>query len=145
MSQVFFEDYPFLPKITPDTQPFWDGCRQHRLMFQKCAACGHVRWPASIICPVCNSFEYGWLQSEGKGHVYSYVVFHRAFHPAVEARLPYVVASVQLLEGPVLLTNIIGCDTINICCDMPVKVVFADTRKGVVLPLFEPCGPVAKG
>jgi len=42
-----------LPKINSDVKPFWNGCKNYELKFQKCQACGHVRWPASIIYPKC--------------------------------------------------------------------------------------------
>ena len=40
-------------------------------------------------------------------HAGELVVYHTAYHPAFESRLPYNVALVQLEEGPRLLTNIV--------------------------------------
>ena len=34
-------------------------------------------------------------------------MYHTAYHPAFESRLPYNVALVELAEGPRLLTNIV--------------------------------------
>jgi len=134
------------PKITVDSKPFWDACAQHRLIFQQCAVCGHVRWPASVICPECSSFSFIWTESRGIGRVYSFVIFRRAFHPYFENRIPYVVASVLLEEGPVLLTNIVGCEATSVECDMPVEVVFLKTENRVTLPLFSPrSGSALKG
>jgi uncharacterized OB-fold protein len=69
-----------LPKPNSDTRPFWNGCRDHELRFQRCKECGHVRWPPSIICPRCYSTETEWIVSNGRGRVYSFVVYHVAFH-----------------------------------------------------------------
>ena len=127
---------PFLPRITEDSQPFWEGCAQHRLMFQRCAHCGQPRLPASFLCPRCLSRQYAWEPSAGRGSIYSFVVFRRAFHPALANRVPYVVASVDLEEGVRLLTNIVNYGTTQIKCGAEVMVDFIDAGDGVTLPVF---------
>jgi len=125
-----------LPKLNADTMPFWDGCRNHELRFQKCTECGHVRWPPSIICPLCYSNRTEWIRASGKGKVFSFVVYHKAYHPAFEADLPYVVAIVELEEGPHFLTNIVGCDPGAVSCEMPVNVIWEDVTEEFSLPKF---------
>lgn len=132
-----YPSYPFLPRITHDSYPFWDGCREHRLLFQRCTSCGKPRMPASFLCPHCLSGEYVWEESCGRGRIYSFVVYHRAFHPALADRIPYIVASVDLDEGIRLLTNIVSCDTNQVACDAPVEVRFVEAGDGVVLPIFQ--------
>ena len=127
-----------LPQVNPDTQPFWDGCKEHELRFQKCMDCGHVRWPPSMICPECHAALTEWITAGGKGAVYTYAVYHRAFHPAFKDDLPYVAAIVELEEGPHLLTNIIGCKPEAVRCDMPVKVAWEDVTDEFSLPKFKP-------
>ena len=127
-----------LPKINADTKPFWDACRNHELRFQKCTECGHVRWPPSIICPLCYSNKTEWIRASVKGKVFSFVVYHKAFHPAFEADLPYVVAMVELQEGPHFLTNIVGCDPGAVSCEMPVDVSWEDITEEFSLPKFRP-------
>ena len=127
-----------LPKINADTKPFWDACRNHELRFQKCTECGHVRWPPSILCPLCYSNKTEWIRASGKGTVFSFVVYHKAFHPGFEADLPYVVAIVELQEGPQFLTNIVGCDPGEMSCEMPVDVVWEDITEEFSLPKFRP-------
>ena len=127
-----------LPKVNADTKPFWDACRNHELRFQKCTECGHVRWPPSILCPLCYSSNTEWIRASGKGTVFSFVVYHKAFHPAFEADLPYVVAIVELREGPHFLTNIVGCDPSEIICEMPVEVSWEDITEEFSLPKFRP-------
>jgi len=127
-----------IPKPNSDTRVFWNGCRDHELRFQKCKECGHVRWPPSIICPKCYSSETELVLSRGKGRVYSFVVYHVAFHPAFRDEVPYVTAIVELQEGPHLLTNIVGCKASEITCDMPVEVVWEDITEELSLPKFKP-------
>jgi uncharacterized OB-fold protein len=127
-----------VPKPNPDTEPFWKGCKEHQLRFQKCEDCGHVRWPPSIICPTCYSRETDWIVAGGKGKIFSFAVYHHAYHPAFKNDLPYVVAIVELEEGPHLLTNIIGCDHEALRCEMPVQVIWEDIAEGFSLPKFQP-------
>lgn len=131
-----------LPQPNADTKPFWDGCREQKLMFQKCGECGHVRWPASFLCPLCHSTMTEWIAASGRGTIYTFAVYHVAFHEAFKKRLPYVTAVVELDEGPRILSAITGCDIADIRCDMPVKVIWRTASEGFVLPDFTPI-PVA--
>jgi len=130
-----------LPHPNPDTRAFWESCRNHRLTFQQCTGCGHVRWPAAIICPQCHSASYERVVSCGRGTVFSYVVYHQALHPAYQDEVPYVVAVVQLEEGPRFLTNIVGCEPDAVACDMPVELLWEDITEEFSLPKFQPVSP----
>lgn len=134
--EEFFPSYPFQPRITHDSRPFYEGCAQHKLLFQRCSQCGTPRMPASFLCPHCLSTAFTWEESRGVGRIYSYVIFYRAFHPALSDRIPYVVASIDLDEGVRMLTNIPMCDRKLIKCGAPVEVEYVDSGTGFVLPLF---------
>jgi len=127
-----------LPKLNGDTIPFWEGCQRHELRFQQCLDCGHVRWPPSDICPRCHAAASRWIISRGTGRVYTFAVYHVAFHPGFAADLPYTVAVVALDEGPRLLTNIVGCRPEEVRCDMAVAVDWEDIDEGITLPKFRP-------
>lgn len=127
-----------LPKNNADTKEFWEGCKEHVIRVQKCGDCGHVRWPPSFLCPQCHSRETDWIISTGRGLVYTFVVNHIAYHPAFQEDLPYVVAIVELDEGPHLITNIVGCDPSEVHCDIPVEVVWDDITDEFSLPKFRP-------
>ena len=127
-----------LPQPNPDTKPFWEGCRKHELRFQKCRNCGHVRWPPSIICPMCYSQDTEWIRASGKGKIYTFAAYHQAFHKAFENGLPYVTAIIELEEGPRLLSNIVGCKPQDVRCDMPLEVTWEDINEEFSLPKFKP-------
>ena len=127
-----------LPNVNEDTREFWTGCKAHELRFQKCKDCGHIRWPASMICPVCHSRDTQWIIASGRGKVYTFVVYHVAYHRGFEDDLPYVVADVELEEGPRLLTNIVGCRPDEVKCDMPVEVTWERITEEFSLPKFRP-------
>ncbi|MBN2035012.1 MAG: Zn-ribbon domain-containing OB-fold protein [Deltaproteobacteria bacterium] len=127
-----------LPHVTEDNREFWNGCKAHELRFQKCRICAHIRWPASIICPLCHSKETDWVIASGKGKVYTFAVYHVAYHPGFKDDLPYVVALVALEEGPHLLTNIVDCLVEEVKVDMPVMVTWQDITEDFALPKFRP-------
>jgi uncharacterized protein len=127
-----------LPVINEDNETYWEYCHKHELRMQKCVKCGFIRFPASIICPRCHSLEAEWLKLGGKGKVFSYIVYHQAFHPAYEKDIPYAAAIVQLDEGPRMDSNITGCRMEDIKIDMPVQVYFDDVTGEISLPKFKP-------
>ena len=126
-----------LPQITDDHRPFWEGCKRHELLIQKCGDCGRVRYP-SPICPECRSMKHQWVQAGGRGRVYTWTVFHQGYHPAFEPDLPYNVAIVALDEGPHMPTNLVDIDNEDIRADMAVEVVWDDVTEKITLPKFRP-------
>jgi len=127
-----------LPQVNGDTEGFWTGCKGHELRFQKCKDCGHIRFPAAMICPECCSRDAQWIVASGKGKVFTYAVYHVAFHEGFKDDVPYVVADVELREGPRIVTNIVGCEPHEITCDMPVEVTWEDITEEFSLPKFRP-------
>lgn len=117
----------FEPRVNMDTADFWEGCRNHELRFQRCRACGKVRWPGAYLCPDCLSgdTEIAVLPPEGK--LYSYVVIHKPFHPSVAEKVPYVVATVDLEEGVRILANLADGDMDGLHCGAPVTIGFVDS------------------
>lgn len=127
-----------LATATPESAPFWDGCRRHELLLPRCDACGLCWFPPGPLCPECWSTVWQWVRSNGRGTVHSFVVYHRVYHAAWADAVPYVVAVVGLDEGPRLTSNIVECDPSAVHCDMPVEVAFEDVTEFVTLPKFRP-------
>ena len=126
------------PRPAPESVPYWEAAKKHRLEIPHCNACGNYWFPPSRSCPHCLASDFAWTQVSGNGKVFSFVVFHRVYHPAWEGDVPYVVALIELDEGPRLLSNVIGIEPDRVRCEMPVKVVFDDIAPGVSLPKFMP-------
>ena len=128
-----------LPIINEDNAPYWQYARRHELRMQQCAGCGHIRFPVSVLCPHCLSMEFQWTRLSGRGTLYSYVVYHHAYHPSYAADLPYIVAIIQLAEGPRMESNLVECNAADLRLDMPVEVIFDDVTEEVTLPKFRLC------
>jgi uncharacterized OB-fold protein len=124
------------PRPSPESLPFWEGAKDKRLMLPRCNSCGQFWFPPSQRCRHCLAADFEWRMSGGTGRIYSFVVYHRVYHPAFEGKVPYVVAIVELDEGPRLLTNIVGAPPDDVRCDARVRVLFEDTD-GVSIPKFE--------
>jgi uncharacterized protein len=126
------------PEVTELTQPFWAGGLAGELRLQRCVACGHLRYPISTICPRCLSGESQWEALTGLGTVQTYTVFERAYHESWKDRVPYVVALVELDEGPVFLTNVVGVPPADVHVGQRVSVVFERQSAVAALPQFTP-------
>ena len=81
-----------------------------------------------------------WSPVSGRGKVFSFVIYDRVYHPAFAEDVPYVVALVELEEGPRLISNVIGIPPDDVRCEMPVEVVFDDVAEGVAVPKFRVVG-----
>lgn len=127
-----------LPIPDEDSAPYWDGCRVGELRLQRCTDCGAYRFPAQRLCPTCLSDASEWCLAEGTATVYSFAVVRRALGPNWSDRVPYVVALVDLSEGPRMFTNIVDCAPENVAIGMPLAVVFDPVSDTVTLPKFRP-------
>ena len=130
-----------VPKPTPETAEFWAGARRGELRIQRCRACGNAYFYPRPICPRCNSTDVEWFTASGRGRLYSYVINHRA-PPNFRDYAPYVIAVVELDEGPRMMTNIVGVEPKpeNLPIDLPVEVTFERLNDEISVPLFQPAG-----
>jgi uncharacterized protein len=122
--------------MTADTQFFWDGAKEHRLLIQRCGGCGTLRHPPRPMCPSCHSLEWDTLEASGRGTVYSFVMPRHPTLPWFDDG--YIVALVELKEGTRLVTNLVGVDPGAVSIGMPVAVRFEEFDGGLVLPMFTP-------
>ena len=134
-----------LPQPTAQSQPYWDACASGELRLQRCDACGAWWFPPAERCPECLGTRWTWTPASGRGRVYSFVVYHRAYHAAFAPDLPYVVALVELEEGPRVISNLVGCAVESVRCDMAVEAVFEQVAEGVHLPKFRSRGTAGTG
>ncbi len=125
-----------VPVATPETAHFWEGTARGELLLQRCRACATTYFPPQVFCPACSSDDVVVVRAAGSGTLYSYVITYLAA-PGFEA--PFVLAVVELDEGPRLLTNLVDVepDPETLVLDTPVEVVFEPVGD-VVLPRFRP-------
>jgi uncharacterized protein len=122
------------PIPNPFTEPYWEACRQGRLIIRRCHSCDNAHHPPRPACPICWSDDVVWEEASGSGSLYSYSVVHENDLAPFSAGLPYAVAVVELAEGPRFMTTIIDSDIDDLRVGAPVAVTFVD-RDGVSIPV----------
>lgn len=127
-----------VPTPTRESQPFWDGCTREQLLLQQCNRCQKFWHPPGPICPNCLSTDYEWVPASGRGSVYTFSVVRHAFRRAWEPLVPYVVAVIQLEEGPRVLSNVVDTSPESVDIGMKVEVTFQRISDTITLPLFRP-------
>ncbi len=127
--------YSDLGAADPTTEPFWQACSERRLTVQRCTACGSSQFYPRPFCLACEAADLEWVEASGRGTIYSLTTVRMPV--ADELPPPYLLALVDLDEGPRLLTNIeageanIG-DRVAVAWRM---------REGLPpLPIFRPIG-----
>ena len=121
------------PSITLESEEYWQGCNDGKLLLKRCADCGKTHFYPRAICPHCFSDNTEWYEASGKGRIYTYSVTRRA-------PVPFAIAYVTLEEGVTMLSNIVEADLDALAIDQAVEVTFRQSEGGQALPVFRPVG-----
>lgn len=127
-----------LARPTENSAVFWAATTEGRFVIQTCRACAQTTFYPKVNCPACGSTDLVDTDASGLGTVFTYTIARRPTHAAFADACPYVIAIVELAEGPHVTTNIVGCDPEDVTIGMAVEVTFADEVDGIALPLFRP-------
>lgn len=125
------------PTVTQANAAFWAATAEGRFQLQRCNECDTVLWFPRRHCPSCWTENVSTFDASGKGVIYSFTVIRKGAMAYKDAG-PFVVAYVELAEGPRVMTNIVECDVETVAIGMPVEVVFHDTGQGNALYRFRP-------
>ncbi len=129
-----------LPVKQPESDFYWEKAQAHELWLRRCNACEHAYFYPRDFCPDCGSRDVSWVQASGKGTLHTFAIVHRAPVPAFRDHVPFVVAMVDLEEGPRIPTNLVDVepDPAHIHVGMAVEVAFAGVTDEITLPVFRP-------
>lgn len=125
-----------LPIPTSLTEGFWEAARRQELVVQRCADCGAWRHYPQPLCPECHSASWAWTPVSGRGRVYTFTVSYKAFHPAWEDQVPYVIATIELDEGVRMVSDLPHHDTPDVSIGATVEAFFDEVSPEVTLPRF---------
>jgi uncharacterized OB-fold protein len=125
------------PPPDPDSSPYYAAARDGTLVIQECAACGHRQLYGRSLCVVCGG-PVAWVPASGRGVVYSFTIIRQHHARPFRDMLPYVVALVDLDEGPRVMTNVVGCDIADVAIGMRVRARFEVVSDDAGVALFEP-------
>lgn len=125
------------PRISPDNAPFWEGCREGRLMLPTCTECGRAHLPPGPVCPFCLSSALDWREAKGTGTISTWTVVHKVWFPIFADRVPYNVIQVELDEGPRLTARLVESDAPP-KVGQGVSVLFEQVDAELAMPAFRP-------
>lgn len=92
-----------MTSLEPYTRPFWEALEDGTVLIHACDRCEKRFFPPSPICPHCHATDVEWVETFGRGTLFSFTRTH-ATAAAFEDEL--VVGTVELDEGPKLLAPI---------------------------------------
>jgi hypothetical protein len=117
------------------------AARRHELTLPYCPSCRAFHYYPRAVCPQCLSGALEWRRVSGRGRLHTFTIVHRG-PKEFPLGTPYVLAIVELDEGPRLMTNLVDVapDPTAVRIGMPVEVVFMDVGPEAALPHFRPAG-----
>ena len=131
-----------LPHASWETRGYWEGAGRGEIVLQRCRSCGVVQHKPRGVCVSCLAGDLEHFVASGRGTVYTYTVTNQNQAKGFAEACPYVMAYVELEEGPRLLTNIVGCDPAEVTIGLPVVADFAtqerDDGEAFAVPRFTP-------
>lgn len=134
-------DHP-RPRASWETRGWWEGAGRGEIVLQRCRACDEVQHKPRAVCPSCLGSDIEHFVASGRGTVHTFTVTHQNQSPAFAPACPYVLAYVELAEGPQVLTDIVGCDPADVHIGMAVVPDFAtperDDGEAFAVPRFRP-------
>jgi hypothetical protein len=140
MSEEATDQRPPKPRPAPipdaDTEPYLTAALEGRMVVQRCKACGHAQLYGRALCTACGG-EVEWVAASGRGTVASFTIIRQNHSRPWRDMLPYVVALVDLEEGPRVMTNIVGCEPESVSIGLPVVARFEAVSEQAGIALFE--------
>ncbi len=131
---------PFPESLSAEAAHFFAAAAEGRLELQRCSACGKAWFFPRPACVACGAERFVWFAASGRGRVHSYSIVHRAPSPEFGARVPYVVALVDLEEGARMMANVVGQGALEVAIGDAVEVTFEARGEGRRLPQFQRAG-----
>jgi uncharacterized OB-fold protein len=120
-----------------DTEPYLTAALSGSMVVQRCKACGSAQLYGRALCKSCGG-DVEWIPASGRGAVASFTIIRQNYSRPWREMLPYVVALVDLEEGPRVMTNIVGCDPESVTIGMAVVARFEQVSDQAGIALFEP-------
>nr|WP_090277350.1 OB-fold domain-containing protein [Mycolicibacterium komanii]CRL71699.1 putative nucleic-acid-binding protein containing a Zn-ribbon [Mycolicibacterium komanii] len=127
---------PNRPTIDSDSESWWAAVQDRTLMINACGSCGRNSLYARPFCPHCWSEDVRLAPATGRSRLYTWSVIHQNVAPF--DAVPYVVAMVDLDEGPRLMTEIVDCPAERLSAGMQLEIGFREDDNGFVVPVFRP-------
>jgi uncharacterized OB-fold protein len=117
----------------------------YNIIGNKCNTCGTYYFPPRPVCPTCRrKGDLEEYQYKGLGKIYTFAIVRQAPED-FKRQVPYVIAQVELDEGPRLTAQIVNVDPEAVFVGMNVRSCFRKITEygasGIIVYgyKFEPC------
>lgn len=124
-----------VPFPSPVSEPFWEACRRHELVVQECERCANLQFYPRATCTSCASTELAWRSVSGRAVLHTFTIARRATHRRLVDQVPYVIAVVELDEGPRLTSTVVDADVDRLRIGQRLRVDFEHVE-GESIPVF---------
>jgi len=127
------------PAPVPDAEsaPFWAATLERTLLVQECSTCGHHQLYGRSLCTNCHAATLRWIEASGRGTIYSRTIIRQNPTRTFKHLIPFVVALIDLDEGPRVMSNVVGTPADDVQIGDRVRVTFQPVSDDAALPLFE--------
>ena len=129
--------YRPIPAAEGIAAEFWTSAAGGRLLIQRCPACGARQFYPRPVCMTCGA-DPEWEEASGRGVVHTFTVIRQNGARPFRDELPYVVAMIELVEGPRMMGNVTGCAPDEVTVGMPVVAYAVMVEEGIAVPFWEP-------
>jgi len=124
-----------VPDVDPISAPYWAAAAEGRLLVQECPACGHRQHYPRAVCTLCAATPE-WLETSGRGTVYTFTIVRQYNMPPFATMVPYVVAMIELPEGPRVLGHVTDCDPAEVRIGAEVQMYAVHADDGIGIPMW---------
>ncbi len=128
------------PESDLDSAPFWEGANDGKLMIQRCAKTGQTFLYSRGLTKGVDEASVEWVQSSGRGEIYSFTICRVPSDPFFADQVPYAVGSVTLEEGARVPGRLVSKDLDAIAIGHPVEVDFDQLDDDLAVPVFRLVG-----
>jgi hypothetical protein len=125
------------PTTDCDSENWWSAINNRVLQINACADCGQTSLYPRPFCPRCWSQDVSPTVASGRATLYTWSIVHQNSAP-FDSRTPYILAMVDLDEGPRLMTVIEQCSVEHLHAGMSLALAFRTEDDGFETPVFHP-------
>jgi uncharacterized protein len=137
------DERPPKPRPAPvpdhDGEPYWQGLHDGKLLVQRCDDCSDFQLYPRDRCITCRG-PVSFVEASGRGTVYSFTVIRQNYSRPFRDWIPYVVALVELEEGPRVMTDLVDIEPEAVTIGMAVQARFEEVSDTAGIALFAPAG-----
>jgi len=123
--------------IDAESKPYWEAAKEKKLLIQKCKETNKCFLYSRRLQNISISDNFEWIEAKGIGKIYSFTIVYSAAGDYYIDKVPYVVASIDLIEGVRIISNILTDCPEKTKINDKVYVVFDKITDEITIPRFK--------